>query len=195
MATNYKTVKQLSDQIGVSKPAITKFMTETFRSKYTKKQGNRLLIDNAGERVIKAHFKDSLHVKSKTNHKDNDNLTKSNRKVIDNVVDQEKLLKSKDDTIELLKKQLATKDEQLKRRADEISSMHKLMDQNQQLLLNTQEENKRLLALQAPAESSPNVQEGDFEEKTTNSSSESKKPVEEPIDTKKATSKSWWHFW
>ena len=90
MATNYKTVKQLSDQIGVSKPAITKFMTETFRSKYTKKQGNRLLIDNAGERVIKAHFKDSSHVKSKTNHKDNNNLTKSNRKVIDNVVDQEK---------------------------------------------------------------------------------------------------------
>lgn len=37
MATKYKTVKQLSEQIGVSKPAITKFMTETFRSKYTKK--------------------------------------------------------------------------------------------------------------------------------------------------------------
>lgn len=191
MSAKYKTVKQLSDQIGVSKPAITKFMTETFRSKHTKKQGNRLLIDNAGERIIEAHFKDSSHVKMKSNRKDSDNLTKSNRKVINN----ESLLKSKDETIELLKKQLATKDEQLKRRADEIASMHKLMDQNQQLLLNTQEENKRLLALQAPAESSSKAQEGDFEEKAPNSSSNEQKPSEGSTDTKKATAKSWWHFW
>lgn len=191
MANEYKTVKELSEQLGVSKPAITKFMTETFRSKYAKKQGNRLLIDSAGERVIKAHFKDSTHVKSKTNQKGNDNLTKSNRNVIDN----ESLLKAKDETIELLKKQLATKDEQLKRRADEITSMHKLMDQNQQLLLNTQEENKRLLALQAPSKNAQNVQEGDFKEKTTNSLSEEQKPSEEPTATKKTTSKSWWHFW
>ncbi|MCC4478089.1 hypothetical protein LMB76_07650 [Limosilactobacillus reuteri] len=191
MPAKYKTVKQLSDQIGVSKPAITKFMTETFRSKYTKKQGNRLLIDSAGERVIKAHFKTSVHVKSKTNQKDIDNLTKSNRKVNDN----ESLLKAKDETIELLKKQLATKDEQLKRRADEITSMHKLMDQNQQLLLNTQEENKRLLALQAPVENAQNVQEGDFQEKTTNSSSKKQTPSTEPTETKKNTAKSWWHFW
>lgn len=191
MPDKYKTVKQLSDKIGVSKPAITKFMTETFRSKYTKKQGNRLLVDNAGELVIKAHFKNSAHTKSKTNQKGNDNLTKSNRKVNDS----ESLLKSKNETIDLLKKQLATKDEQLKRRADEIASMHKLMDQNQQLLLNTQEENKRLLALQTPSNSSQNVQEGDFKEKTTNSSSKKQKSSEKPADTKKATSKSWWHFW
>lgn len=191
MAIKYKTVKELSEQLGVSKPAITKFMTEAFRSKYTKKQGNRLLIDVDGEHVIKAHFKDSSHVKSETNQKGNDNLTIHYRKVIDN----ESLLKSKGETIELLKKQLATKDEQLKRRADEITSMHKLMDQNQRLLLNTQEENKRLLALQTPAENAQNVQEGDFKEKTTNSSSEERKPSEEPTKTKKATSKSWWHFW
>lgn len=127
-----------------------------------KKQGNRLLIDPAGERIIKAHFKDSAHVKSKTNQKDADNLAKSDRKAIDN----DSLLKSKDETIELLKKQLATKDEQLKRRADELASMHKLMDQNQQLLLNTQEENKRLLALQAPTEDLSKPQEGEFKEKT-----------------------------
>lgn len=191
MAIKYKTVKELSEQLDVSKPAITKFMTETFRSKYTKKQGNRLLIDIDGEHVIKAHFKDSSHVKSKTNQKGNDNLTIHYRKLFDN----ESLLKSKDETIELLKKQLATKDEQLKRRADEITSMHKLMDQNQQLLLNTQEENKRLLALQTPAENAQNVQYGDFVEKMDNSSAKEQKPSEDSTDTKKATSKSWWHFW
>jgi hypothetical protein len=180
MAKKYKTVKELSEQLDVTKPAITKFMTESFRSKYTKKQGNRLLIDTAGELVIKEHFNGSVHVKSKTNRKVNDN---------------ESLLKSKDETIDLLKKQLATKDEQLKHRSDEIASMHKLMDQNQQLLLNTQEENKRLLALQAPSDSTQNVQDGDFVEKMANSSAKEQKPSEDSTDTKKATSKSWWHFW
>lgn len=69
-----------------------------------------------------------------------------------------------------------------------------LMDQNQQLLLNTQEENKRLLALQAPSDSAQNVQEGDFEEKTANSSTKEQKPSEGSTDAKKTTSKSWWHF-
>ena len=50
------------------------------------------------------------------------------------------------------------------------------MDQNQQLLLNTQAENQRLLSLQ---ESSPkgsqNVQDGDFTDDSTKSSTQDKK--------------------
>lgn len=63
------------------------------------------------------------------------------------------------------------------------------------ILLNTQEENKRLLALQAPSDSTQNVQYGDFVEKMDNSSAKEQKPSEDSTDTKKATSKSWWHFW
>lgn len=144
MVNKHKTVKQLSDELGVSKPAITKYMMKTFRSKYTKMQGNRLLIDTTGTRNIKEHFKESVHTKTNINRKSNDNLS-----INDNQNDVTK-----------------AKDEQLKQRAEEISSMHKLMDQNQQLLLNTQKENKRLVALQLPPDSSQDVQDGDFKEKT-----------------------------
>ena len=51
------------------------------------------------------------------------------------------------------------------------------MDQNQQLLLNTQAENQRLLSLQ---ESSPkgsqNVQDGTFTDKSTKSTQDKKRP-------------------
>ncbi|MCC4330849.1 DUF536 domain-containing protein [Limosilactobacillus reuteri] len=180
MKTNYYTIKQIADELGVTKPAITKYMSKSFRSKYTKKQGNRILIDEDGFADIRQHFADSSHVKTQTNRKVNDNLSQSNRKLFDNVNDDNRIadqayqdtLKAKDETIELLKKQLATKDEQL-------ASMHKLMDQNQQLLLNTQAENQRLLSLQ---ESSPkgsqNVQDGTFTDKSTKSTQDKKTPPE-----------------
>lgn len=195
---DYKTVKELSEQLGVSKPAITKFMSSTFRSKYTKKESNRLLIDIHGVQAIKAHFQDSSHVKSKTNQKLNDNLSKSYRKVN---ADQEELLYAKDETIKLLKQQLTEKDKQLKQRSDEIASMHKLMDQNQQLLLNTQAENKRLLSLQMTTKSSQKIQEGDFDgkandnDKVREKASESREDNSKIIDKINGKKKLWWQFW
>ena len=180
MKTNYYTIKQISDELGVTKPAITKYMSKSFRSKYTKKQGNRILIDEDGFADIRQHFADSSHVKTQTNRKVNDNLSQSNRKLFDNVNDDNRIadqayqdtLKAKDETIELLKKQLATKDEQL-------ASMHKLMDQNQQLLLNTQAENQRLLSLQENSpEGSQNVQDGDFTDDSTKTTQDKKTPPE-----------------
>lgn len=54
--------------------------------------------------------------------------------------------------------------------------MHKLMDQNQQLLLNTQAENQRLLSLQESSpEGSQNVHDGDFTDDSTKSSTQDKK--------------------
>lgn len=164
MNSTFYTIRQIADELGVTKPAITKYMSKSFRSKYTKNQGNRILIDKAGVDDIKQHFADSSHVKIQNDRKVNDNLSKSNRKLFDKVNDGNRtvdkdyndILKAKDETIELLKKQLATKD-------DQLASMHKLMDQNQQLLLNTQAENQRLLSLQeSRPESSQNVQDGDF---------------------------------
>lgn len=73
MKTNYYTIKQIADELGVTKPAITKYMSKSFRSKYTKKQGNRILIDEDGFADIRQHFADSSHVKTQTNRKVNDN--------------------------------------------------------------------------------------------------------------------------
>lgn len=180
MKTNYYTIKQIADELGVTKPAITKYMSKSFRSKYTKKQGNRILVNKAGFADIKQHFANSSHARTQSNLKVDDNLSQSKRKLSENVNDDKRIagqtyldtLKAKDETIELLKKQLATKDEQL-------ASMHKLMDQNQQLLLNTQAENQRLLSLQeSNPKGSQNVQDGDFTDDSTKSTQDNKKPLE-----------------
>ncbi|OTA42759.1 hypothetical protein A8C46_09505 [Ligilactobacillus salivarius] len=178
---NLYTIRQIANKVGVTKPAVTKYMSKSFRSKYTKKQGNRILIDENGFADIKQHFADSSHTKTRINQKVNDDLSKSNRKLFDDIEDGNRFagksyqdtVKAKDETIEFLKKQLATKDEQL-------ASMHKLMDQNQQLLLNTQAENQRLFLLQeSGAESSKNVQDGNFTDNSTKSSTQDKKkPLE-----------------
>lgn len=198
MKTNYYTIKQIADEIGVTKPAITKYMSESFRSKYTKKQGNRILIDKDGFTDIKQHFANSAHIKTQTYRKVNDKLSKSKCKLFDNVNDGNRIgykayqdtLKAKNETIELLKKQLTTKDEQL-------ASMHKLMDQNQQLLLNTQAENQRLLSLQENnSERHQSVQDGDFtktpqdKKKSPESSQNQSRNDQDIINRKK---KHWWN--
>lgn len=69
MKTNYYTIKQIADELGVTKLAITKYMSKSFRSKYTKKQGNRILVDKDGFDDIRQHFADSSHIKTQTNRK------------------------------------------------------------------------------------------------------------------------------
>ena len=55
--------------------------------------------------------------------------------------------------------------------------MQKLMDQNQQLLLNTQSENKHLLALTHDGKTDESqVQDGEYKETETNRKQEMKKP-------------------
>lgn len=90
---------------------------------------------------------------------------------------------------------------QLKAKDEQIAALHKLLDQNQQLLLNTQEENKQLLALQAPVQDSQEVQDGDFKEKADNNSTEAKRSSEssesedKDIIDKVNGKKPWWKFW
>lgn len=98
-----KTVREIAEMLGVSKPAITKYMSKSFRKQYTTKDGNRLLIDDAGIADIKEHFANSIHTKSKSNQKVNENLSESNRKVNDN---QQKVIDAKDKTIAILEQQL-----------------------------------------------------------------------------------------
>lgn len=90
---------------------------------------------------------------------------------------------------------------QLKSKDEQIAALHKLLDQNQQLLLNTQEENKQLLALQAPVKDTQDVQEGDFKDNTDNNTADNKKTPEplknadKDIIDKVNGKKPWWKFW
>lgn len=70
--------------------------------------------------------------------------------------DKNAVVSAQEETIKLLK-------EELKAKNDQLANMQKLMDQNQQLLLNTQAENKTLLALTHKNDAEP-VKEAEYKE-------------------------------
>ena len=175
MSTNRYTIKQLSDELGVTKPGIRKLMNSSFRKRYTIVTGNRILINEAGAKVIRDHF---------GNHKTETKDSSQKQTVSSN--DDNKVLKAKDETIALLKAQLKAKD-------DQIANMQKLMDQNQQLLLNTQSENKHLLALTHDGKTDESqVQDGEYKETETDRKQETETTENSSNASNSNDSKPWW---
>ena len=175
MSTNRYTIKQLSDELGVTKPGIRKLMNSSFRKRYTTVTGNRILINEAGAKVIRDHF---------GNHKTETKDSSQKQTVSSN--DDNKVLKAKNETIALLKAQLKAKD-------DQIANMQKLMDQNQQLLLNTQSENKHLLALTHDGKTDESqVQDGEYKETETDRKQETETTKNSSNASNSNDSKPWW---
>ncbi|MGM0183529.1 DNA-binding protein [Enterococcus sp. AZ102] len=131
-----KTVKELADEIGVSKTAIYKKVNENQRKLWFSKIGNRFVISEEGQKVIKSKF-ETKNKKRKLQTDNQELITENLRTQTNNhqVYDlNEQLLKQIDSQalqIEDLKK---TKTEQFK----QIDHLHNLLDQQQQLQLNTQ---------------------------------------------------------
>lgn len=102
------TIKEIADELGVSKSAISQKLTDEFRSKFTdKKEINgrvTIVIDEEGAEWLRTHNKK----KKKGNNDKND------------------------DVIQVLKKQLEKKDEQ-------IEKLQILLNQSQQLQLKQNE--------------------------------------------------------
>ena len=102
------TIKEIADELGVSKSAISQKLTDEFRSKFTdKKEINgrvTVVIDKAGSEWLRTHNKK----KKKGNNDKND------------------------DVIQVLKKQIEKKDEQ-------IEKLQILLNQSQQLQLKQNE--------------------------------------------------------
>ena len=107
------TIKEIADELGVSKSAISQKLTDEFRSKFTdKKEINgrvTVVIDEEGAEWLRTHNKK----KKKGNNDKND------------------------DVIQVLKKQLEKKDEQ-------IEKLQILLNQSQQLQLKQDEKIKML---------------------------------------------------
>jgi len=119
---NEKTIKQLADEIGVSKTAINKKITENFKRKHFKKIGNKFLIDSAGQNAVKAMFFSNKNEKRKPEVFENENF--GNQKVSE-VTDLVFVLKER---LEISDKQNIIKDQQ-------IEKLQKLLDQQQILTL------------------------------------------------------------
>lgn len=72
-----KTIRELSEELGVSKTAITKFLTPEKRQLFANKIDNRLSISDEGVSLIREHF--SSNSKSKIdNHNDNQVIENEN---------------------------------------------------------------------------------------------------------------------
>lgn len=116
-----KTIKELSEEIGVSKQAINRFLTPDFRRQHvTTKTDNKvaaLLVDKSGERLIKKRFS-----------------TDNNQQQSDNI-DRQQVVGLLERQLEEQQKELAEKNKQIEAKDTQISSLQNLLNQSQQLQL------------------------------------------------------------
>lgn len=148
-----KTIREVAEQQSVSKQTVRKKMDNEFRRNYVSKEGNKLLISEAG--VAKLIKRLNEVGDSTENH--NSQTQIENRK---------RNSRTQTDPFAILQKQLVVKDEQ-------ISKLTKLLDQSQQLQLHTQGQldaaNKELERLPENANFKQKLQ--------TKTSSQTEKPI------------------
>lgn len=174
-----KTIKELADEIGVSKTAIHKKVTPDMRNKFFSKIGNKFVISEEGQEAIKStfivSFSETENQKPKTDNSKTKETKSENTQTeptiketkSENTITSEVSENNLSDTaikiIENYQKQIEQKDKQL-------SELHKLLDQQQQLTLQSNQHNEHLrLQLEA------------YEEEQAD--------VDDPNQNK------WWQFW
>ncbi|HAZ0691687.1 TPA: DUF536 domain-containing protein [Enterococcus faecium] len=169
-----KTIKELAEELGVSKTAINKKVSDKNRKLWFAKNGNKFVINETGQKAIKSMFlvdnanlnRKLVGEKSKTiNHKNT------------NQVSELKLLS-------FLEKQLNRKDIQLQEKDNQIKQMQKLLDQQQQLTLqaNQQIENLQEQLHLTYTEETPTTESTAFSEKKAD-------------NTQPLIEKKWWQIW
>jgi predicted ArsR family transcriptional regulator len=131
-----KTIKELSEEIGVSKQAINRFLTSDFRRQHvTTKTDNKvgaLLVDKSGEILIKKHFS----IDNDRQQTDND--------------DRQQVVGLLEKQIENQQRELAEKNKQIEAKDTQISNLQNLLDQSQQLQLISEKklaENKQMIEI------------------------------------------------
>ena len=140
MSDNLKTIKELADELGVSKTAINKKVTDIERKLWFAKIGNKFVINEDGQRSIKRMFEgvtENQESQIKNLEQKPNSQTENFRNNNENNADIKYIL----DIIEYQKEQIKdlqnTKDEQFK----QLSNMQNLLDQQQRLAL----QDKKLL--------------------------------------------------
>jgi len=129
-----KTVKELADEFTVSKQAISKLLTKTFRDNYVTTvitNGRKtLVVSDGGYDQLKRHFDNKINRQPSGQSVDSEYTA--------NLVDE---LKKQ---IVFQQEELAIKNEQLNNKDTQIQSLYKLLDQSQQLQLMAENKIKQL---------------------------------------------------
>lgn len=201
MSDNLKTIKELADELGVSKTAINKKVTDRERKLWFSKIGNKFVINEDGQKSIKRMFKgvtENLEQKpnSQTENFRNNNENNADIKYILDIIEYQK---------EQIKDLQNTKDEQFK----QLSNMQNLLDQQQRLALQDKKlleeyksEINELKALKMPREDMKEDSSirGEAQEEIERLKAQLKLSEEERNKAKekepvKTESKKWWQRW
>lgn len=208
MSENLKTIKELADELGVSKTAINKKVTDRERKLWFAKIGNKFVINESGQRSIKKMFEgktenlnsqtENLEQKpsSQTENLRNDNENNGDVKYILDIIEYQK---------EQIKDLQNTKDEQFK----QLSNMQNLLDQQQRLALQDKKlleeyksEINELKTLKIPQEDMKDGSSirGEAQEEIERLKAQLKLSEEERNKAKekepvKTESKKWWQRW
>ncbi len=132
------TIKELAEELDVSKTAIRKHMDDEFRDTYTEKNGNKILITDDGVKVLKDQFENSKATEEKTQTAPKSSAAKkSNSSASSNVP-------APAEETKLLAEQLEEQAKQIKQKDKQIAELHQLLDQSQRLQLDVQNKLKQL---------------------------------------------------
>ena len=174
MSENLKTIRELADELGVSKQAIWQKIKRDASinlRQFTSTKGNTVYVNVDGQKIIKSMFKNDSSTKERQ-HKDD---VDDNQKDDVDAKNEVKFLRNLVSEIQSEKKEL-----------------HKLLDQQQRLALQDKQlieeyraEIKDLKALTMPSRDNEQVvsQQSETEPEPENSTAELK-----------SKTKKWWHF-
>ncbi|TRW53092.1 DNA-binding protein [Lactococcus lactis] len=205
MSDNLKTIKELADELGVSKTAINKKVTDRERKLWFSKIGNKFVINEDGQKSIKRMFEglienqesqtENLEQKpnSQTENFRNNNESNADIKYILDIIEYQK---------EQIKDLQNTKDEQFK----QLSNMQNLLDQQQRLALQDKkllEEYKAeindLKALKMPSQETKEEQANIQPQEELETLKEQTRALNDKIkgqeELNNKSSKKWYQFW
>ena len=205
MSDNLKTIKELADELGVSKTAINKKVTDRERKLWFSKIGNKFVINEDGQKSIKRLFEgltenqesqtENLEQKpnSQTENFRNNNESNADIKYILDIIEYQK---------EQIKDLQNTKDEQFK----QLSNMQNLLDQQQRLALQDKKlleeyksENDRLKVLKMPSQETKEEQANIQPQEELETLKEQTRALNDKIkgqeELNNKSSKKWYQFW
>lgn len=136
-----KTIKQIADELGVSKQAVFKKIDNLGCRQQLTKIDNQFTVDEKLENTIKKAFSEKVNTFKNVNQSSTKSST-DNQKLTDYLTDTLKVLQQQN---ELLSRQLEEKDRQ-------ISNLQKLIDQSQQLQAIAENKIKLLEQKETPPE-------------------------------------------
>ncbi|GHP13173.1 hypothetical protein YK48G_05980 [Lentilactobacillus fungorum] len=177
------TIKELADELSVSKTAIRKHMDDKFRSTYTVKKGNKILIKDEGIQILKGQFK---------NQPNGANGTQKSEKETENKLS----VSATQDQSALLAEQLEDQRKQIEEKDKQIAELHQLLDQSQRLQLDVQNKLKQLENKSANSPQTKTIEEAPAEDQVKDPIPDNYQPTSANGDRYESTGrkKHWWQF-